>query len=97
MRCPSMGELKEINEFESEDGRVLFEPSEFYVHEVLKFKVKHSSARDKVKTFNMAKDFWNRDRFLTNCHPKSHLNDKSREGRKLHISDYYKRMNHTPL
>lgn len=67
------------------------------MHEVLKFKVKHASLRDKVQTFNEASVYWDRDRFLTHCHPKSHLDDKSREGRKLCISDYHKRMLHKPL
>lgn len=77
-----MGELKKINEFEPA-ARIMFEPSDFYVHEALRFKVKHASVRDKVKTFNLASEFWDRDPFLSSCHPKTHLNDKSREGRKL--------------
>ena len=49
-----MGELMEINEIEPGDNKIVFEPSDFYVHEVLRFKVKHASVRDKVKTFNQA-------------------------------------------
>ena len=83
-----LGDLRSINELEP-DARIKFEPSDFYVHEVLKFKVKHASMRDKVKTFNMATKFWDRDAFLSKCHPKLHGNDKSREGRKLRLSEYH--------
>ena len=34
--------------------KVPFEPSDFYIHEVMKFKHKHASLRDKVKSFNEA-------------------------------------------
>jgi len=91
-----MGELKKINEFEP-PARLVFEPTDFYVHEALRFKVKHASLRDKVKTFNLASEFWDRDRFLSNCHPKTHAGIKSREGRKLHISEYHKKMKLKPL
>ena len=92
-----MRELVEVTENDPASAIIAFEPSDFYVHEVLKFKVKHASLRDKVKTFNEATSFWENDQFLTNCHPKSHLDDKSREGRKLRIAEYYKRMLHKPL
>jgi len=49
-----MSELKEVEEECLGSGTVFFEPSVFYVHEVLKFKFKHSSTRDKVKSFNEA-------------------------------------------
>lgn len=93
--------MNTINEFEHGDDnanrRYMFDPSDFYIHEVLRFNTQHSSKRDKVATFNEAEDFWTQDAFLTNCHPKTHTNEKSREGRKLKIAEYHKRMQHKPL
>lgn len=75
----------------------MFDPSDFYIHEVLKFKTRHSGMRDKVSTYNEAENYWTKDAFLTSVHPKSHTNDKSREGRKLKIAEYHKKMQHKPL
>ena len=79
------------------ETNVAFEPSEFYMYEVLKFQFKHASLRDKVETIKQAKKFWEGDLFLTNCHGKSHKDDKSREGRKLQLAAYHKRMQYTPM
>ena len=79
------------------EGKVPFEPSDFYLHEVLCFNVQHASIRDKVQSFNEANAFWERDNFLQACHGKVHTDDKSREGRKLKIAEYYQKMKHTPL
>ena len=43
-----MGQLNEVKESEPEMSKIEFEPSDFYVHEILKFKTKHASLRDKV-------------------------------------------------
>ena len=72
--------------------RVEFEPTESYMHEVMKFRHKHSGTRDKVKSFNSASKYWGSDRFLNNVHKKPIMSDKSREGRKLSIAEYEKRM-----
>ena len=69
--------------------KIKFEPSDFYQHEVLKYSVKHASLRDKVQSFNENNQFWEADKFLTACHGKHQPDDKSREGRKLKISEYY--------
>ena len=94
-----MAHLQEVEEeVQCGYGKVMFEPSDFYVHEVLKFKVKHASVRDKVKSFNEATSYWQVDKFLNSVHRKPpHTDDKSREGRKLRIAEYYKRMQHKPL
>jgi len=86
-KSPSMSELKEVEEECLGSGTVFFEPSVFYVHEVLKFKFKHSSTRDKVKSFNEATSFWDADKYLKN----------SKDGRKLKIAEYYTKMKHKPL
>ena len=41
--------------------RIEFEPTDSYLHEVVKFKCKHASTRDKVQSFNEATKFWNAD------------------------------------
>ena len=92
-----MSQLHEVAEHQPDQGRVEFEPSDFYVHEVLKFKTKHASLRDKVATYNEATGFWEQDAFLESCHPKTHLNLMSRQGRKLRIAEYHKKMEHKPL
>jgi hypothetical protein len=43
-----MSELVEVHEELPGSGTVMFEPSDFYAHEVLKFKCKYASVRDKV-------------------------------------------------
>jgi len=68
-----MGQLQEVAEHNPEYSRIEFEPTDFYVHEVLKYKCKHASLRDKVATFNEATGFWESDAFLNSCHPKTHL------------------------
>ena len=94
-----MSDLQEVEEDEQKfgEGMISFEPSEFYVHEVLKFKVKHASMRDKVQSFNEATSFWEVDDFLHNCYRKYQAPDKSREGRKLKIAEYFKKMQYRPL
>ena len=77
--------------------KIKFEPSDFYQHEVLKFSVKHSSLRDKVQSYNENNEFWEADKFLTACHGKLVPDSKSREGRKLKISEYYTRMKYKPV
>ena len=44
----------EDGQYLENNQKVPFEPSDFYVHEVMKFKHKHASLRDKVKSFNEA-------------------------------------------
>ena len=63
----------------------------------MKFKVKHSGTRDKVSSYNEASGFWENDKFIQNCHGPSHPTDKSREGRKLKIAEYYKKMMPKPV
>ena len=75
----------------------MFEPSDFYAHEVLKFKCKYASMRDKVQSFNEATGFWEADKFIKSCHGKEHANAKSREGRKLKIAEYHQKMQHKPV
>ncbi len=53
-----MSQLHEVTEHVPDADRVQFEPTDFYVHEVLRFKTKHASLRDKVATFNEATGFW---------------------------------------
>lgn len=62
------------------------------MHEVLKFRFKNSGTRDKVKSFNEATKFWNADSFITKVHRKPLQSNESREGRKLGIAGYVKRM-----
>ena len=52
--------MKTIAEFDSRDSanRYKFDPSDFYIHEVLRFKTKHTGTRDKVSSFNEAENFW---------------------------------------
>ena len=57
-KSPSMSQLHEVTEHVPDADRVQFEPTDFYVHEVLRFKCKHASLRDKVATFNEATGFW---------------------------------------
>lgn len=93
-----MVELQEVKEDEPVLSKIEFEPSDFYVHDMLKFKCKHASLRDKVKSFNEASEYWEGDKFLTNCHGKlTAKSGKSREGRKLKIAEYHKKMEHKPL
>ena len=47
-----------------EDGvpvRIEFEPTASYLHEVVKFKTKHASTRDKVVCHNQVTKFWDAD------------------------------------
>ena len=67
------------------------------MHEVLKFKTKYASVRDKVQGFNEATRYWDQDEFLYNVYTKQSAPDKSREGRKLKIAEYYKKMQYKPL
>ena len=76
---------------------VQFEPSDFYLHDVLRFKMKHASLKDKVAGYNEANRFWEKDKFIQSCHGKDKPSDKSREGRKLRIAEYHHRMQHKPL
>jgi len=62
------------------------------MHEVMKFRHKHASTRDKVKSINEATKFWDVDKFLNNAHKKPFMTDKSREGRKLGIAEYDQKM-----
>ena len=78
-------------------SKVEFEPSDFYLHDVLKFKLKHASLKDKVAGFNEANGYWENDKFIQSCHGKDKPSDKSREGRKLRIAEYYKRMTYKPM
>ena len=75
-----------------EPVRIEFEPSASYLHEVYKFKVKHASARDKVQSFNEATKFWDMDKYLRNVHGKERPSDNAREGRKLNVAEYWKKM-----
>lgn len=92
-----MDELDLVTEEPAFPGKLSFEPSDFYNHQVLKFKVKYASGRDKVQGYLEANEWWERDRLIQSCHGKEHLDDKSREGRKLNLAGYYKKMKHTPL
>ena len=54
--------------------------------------MKHSSARDKVKSFNEATKFWDADRYLRNVHGRDRPSNNKREGRKLHVAEYWEKM-----
>ena len=77
---------------DGEPIRIEFEPSASYLHEVYKFKVKHSSARDKVQSFNEATKFWDADKYLKSVHGKDRPSNNKREGRKLNVAEYWKKM-----
>lgn len=72
--------------------RIEFEPTPSYLHEVYKFKMKYASTRDKVQSFNEATKFWDANKFLKNCHGKEQPNDQSRQGRKLELASYWRKM-----
>lgn len=45
-------------------SKVEFEPSDFYLHDVLKFKMKHASLKDKVAGYNEANGYWENNKFI---------------------------------
>lgn len=45
-----------------------------------------------MSSFNEANSFWESDKFIQAAHGPPQNNDKSREGRKLKIAEYYKKM-----
>lgn len=59
--------------------------------------MKYASGRDKVQGYLEANEWWEKDRLIQSCHGKQHVDDKSREGRKLDVAGYYKKMQHTPF
>ena len=62
------------------------------MHEVMKFRYKRAGTRDKVKSYNDATQFWDIDKFLNNAHKKPLFKNSDKEGRKLCIAEYDKRM-----
>ena len=62
------------------------------MHQVAKFRLRHSSTRDKVTSFNEATKFWDADAFLKKTQGNPAMDDKNRQGRKLGISEYYQKM-----
>ena len=56
-----MTELQEVKEDEPVLNDIEFEPSDFYVHDMLRFQCKHASMRDKVQSFNEASEYWEAD------------------------------------
>ena len=92
-----MSDMHTVKENVEGSGTVMFEPTDFYHHEVLVFNTKHASMRDKVESFNEATGFWEIDPFLNSNHPKTHLDDKCREGRKLRLADFHKKFMYKPL
>ena len=77
--------------------RIEFEPTAAYLHEVVKFKNKHASTRDKVMSFNEATKFWNADKYLKKVHAMNPPATKDREGRKLNLAEYMKKMQPKPI
>ena len=64
-RTPSAKVLRTVNESVTKQLTVLdLEPSEFYDHEMKKFRTKHSGSVDKVKTYNETSNFWKSTPFL---------------------------------
>jgi|688.fasta_scaffold239614_1 hypothetical protein len=72
--------------------KVEFEPTQSYMREVLRFRAKHASDRDKVASYNEARFFWEKDKFLRANHGPEKPKSTSREGRKLHIAEFDKKM-----
>jgi len=56
------------------------------------FRAKHASLKDKVAYFNETKSFWEKDEFLLSNHGPDKHSLSVREGRKLHIAEYIKKM-----
>jgi hypothetical protein len=72
--------------------RVDFSPTRSYMREVMRFRAKHASLRDKVAYFNECNWFWNQDKFLKTNHGPDKQSPTTREGRKLKLAEYVKRM-----
>jgi len=60
-------------------------------------KPKIGSKADRVTSFNINQKDWRADRYLTTSQEADNKSLKSREGRKLELAAYYKRMVCKPL
>lgn len=72
--------------------RVDFSPTASYLREVMRFRAKHASLKDKVAYFNEAQSYWERDPFLKSNHGPDKPSSTTREGRKLKIAEYMSKM-----
>jgi hypothetical protein len=72
--------------------RVDFSPTASYMREVMRFRAKHASLKDKVAYFNESQIYWERDKFLKAAHGPDKHSPTTREGRKLKIAEYYQKM-----
>jgi len=81
-----------LNAYGADSVRVDFEPTAPYMMEVYKFRAKNASTRDKVASYNEATQFWDASKFLRSNHGPDKPSVKSREGRKLQVAEYLKRM-----
>lgn len=70
-----------------------FSPSKSYMHTKKCFEFQKRQKCDRVKIFHRSASVWNTDSFLRNNNYKhSHSSLVSKEGRKLNLADFNKRM-----
>jgi len=70
-----------------------FNTSKSYAYQKMKFEWDRAQKGDKVDLFQQFNSAWKSDKFLTNNYKYTSI--QSREGRKLNLSDFYKRFKDT--